>query len=662
MGFKCGLISVSFLWVGLALLAPSVGAQSPTDSDWTVATGNQFSQRYAPLDQIDASNVAGLEEAWRWESPDVAVRASNKKFQNRRMEPGSHEVSAVKVGDRVYVTTGYSQLAAIDAVTGENLWTYDPLAYEDARPPNLGFVHRGATYWEDSEGRGRIFYGAGNAYLHAVDAFTGEPIGGFGDAGSVDLTKGMRREVRRRGYAVSSPVVACQGVLVVGSSVSDGQTEPEGPPGDVRGFDANTGELLWTFQSVPQEGEHGNETWENESWKYSGNTNVWTLMSADPELGLVYLPFGTPTNDWYGGHRLGGNLFAETLVALDCKTGARRWHFQTTHHGLWDYDLVTSPILGDVEVGGRAIQGVFQLTKQGFVFAFDRKTGEPIWPIEERAVPPSVVPGEKASPTQPFPTKPPPYERQGMNEDQLIDFTPELLAEAKEILAQHNSGPIYTPPTTDKPMLNLPGWAGGSSWQGGGFDPETGFLYVPSFTLPISVQLKKPDAARSSFDYVANINPVIVGPRGLPLVKPPYSRLTAYDMNEGEIAWVKTLGDGPRNHPDLKGLDLPPLGSMARSHILVTKTLLFVSSSAGLGRGYAPETQDNKAFLRVFDKASGDLIHERELDKNTDGSPVSYMHDGRQYVVFALGGREEPAEIVALRLPLQEAPDAGSGE
>ncbi len=639
-----------------ATLAGAVAGQAPvtantdSDTDWAFSTGPWGSQRYAPLSQINGSNLDRLAVAWRWSSPDNALRAEDESLQSARMEPGSHEVTPIKHGSVLYATTGYSQVAALDPGTGETRWTYDPESYRSGRPPNLGFVHRGATYWEDKEGRGRVFYATGDAYLKAIDATTGEPVGSFGTGGSVDLTKGLRREFSRRGYGVSSPVIPCRGVLVVGSSISDGQTHPKAPPGDVRGFDAVTGKQLWAFHSVAQEGEFGNDTWLDDSWKDTGNTNVWTLSSHDEALGMVYLPFGTPTNDWYGGHRRGDNLFAETLVALDCETGERRWHFQTTHHGVWDYDLVTSPILGDVVVDGEKKKAVFQLTKQAFVFAFDRVTGEPLWPIEERPVPQSTVPGEQTSPTQPFPTKPPPYDAQGLNEEQLIALTPELFREAKKILAQYNHGPIYTPPVVGKTTLNLPGWAGGSSWQGGGFDPETGMLYVPSFTIPIGVTLQAPDPARSSFRYVAGIQPIIEGPQGLPLVKPPWSRLTAYDMNAGEIRWVKALGDGPTDHPALAGLDLPPMGDLARSHVLVTKTLLFVNSSAGLGRGYAPERDDARSYLRIFEKKTGELLREIELPATSDGSPATYMHEGRQYIVFALGGREDPQELIAFAL------------
>ena len=633
-----------------------VGAQSSTDratqnTDWTVGTGNFGSQRYSPLDQINKDNVDQLEVAWRWSSPDNQLVKDNEKLQNLRMQLGSHEVSPVKIGNDLFVTTGYSQTAAIDATTGKTKWIYDPKSYDHGRPPNLGFVHRGAAHWSTPEGQARIFYASGDAFLRSIDATTGEPVGGFGENGAVDLTKGMRREFPRRGYSVNSPVVLCRDVVIVGSQISDGATNPLAPPGDVRGFDPITGKQLWTFRSVPQEGEFGNDTWLEDSWKVTGNTNVWTLLSADEELGLAYLPFGTPTNDWYGGHRKGDNLFGEALVAVDCKTGERRWHFQAVHHGLWDYDLVTSPILGDVTVNGKTIQAVFQLTKQAFLFAFDRKTGEPIWPIEERPVPQSTVPGEVSSKTQPFPTKPPPYEPQGITEDNLMDLTPELFEEAKKILANYNYGPLYTPPSHERETLNLPGWAGGSSWQGGAFDPETGFLYVPSFTIPIGVLLKKPDASRSAFNYVAGINPMIRGPQDLPLMKPPLSRLTAYDMNKGEIEWWIPLGNGPRDHPALKGLDLPPLGDLARHHVLVTKTLLIVNSSAGLGRGYSPEDMKPNPYLRFFDKVSGKLLREIELPVTTDGSPITYMQDGRQYLVFAMGGREVPAELVAYALP-----------
>ena len=352
----------------LSLGSAAAGGRQPRDTDWQVPTGNDGSQRYAPLDQIDRSNFDELEIAWRWSSPDNELMAGDAGQGGRRMRPRNHESIPIKVGDRLYVTTGYGQIAAVDIEEGTNLWTYDPQAYTHGRPTNLGFVHRGAAYWNDPdlpESGGRLIWAAGDAVLRAVDTLNGEPIVSFGDGGAVDLTLGLRREVARRAYSVSSPVVLCRDVAIVGSSISDGPRAPEAPPGDVRGFDVRTGEQLWAFHSIPQEDEPGRDTWEDGSWKHSGNTNVWTLMSVDQDLGLAYLPFGTPTNDWYGGHRLGDNLYAESLVAVDCETGRRRWHFQMVHHGLWDYDLPTSAILGDIEVEGRRIRAAMQLSKQG---------------------------------------------------------------------------------------------------------------------------------------------------------------------------------------------------------------------------------------------------------------------------------------------------------
>ena len=300
---------------------------------------------------------------------------------------------------------------------------------------------------------------------------------------------------------MTSPPVICRDVVVVGSSISDGPQFKEAPRGDVQAFDVRTGKPAWIFHAIPQEGEFGNDTWEDDSWKYTGNANVWTLMSADEELGYVYLPMSTPTNDWYGGHRLGDDLFAECLVCVEAKTGKRVWHFQTVHHGLWDYDLPGAPVLCDIKVDGKPIKAVAQITKTGFTFVFDRATGKPVWPIEERPVPQSTVPGEKTSPTQPFPTKPAPYERQGSTEDNLIDFTPELRAEAKEILDEYDHGPLFTPPT-ERGTINLPGWAGGANWWGAAFDPDTGLFYVPSITSPITVKLNKPDPERSNLRFV----------------------------------------------------------------------------------------------------------------------------------------------------------------
>ncbi len=679
------------LVLALVLVLPiGLEAQTPSDTDWAVTTGNAASTRYAPLDQIDASNVAQLERVWTWASPDTALMEGNPKFKSARLRPSNHQASPVKIGDRLFTTSSLYQISSLDPGTGETIWNYDPEAYAAGiRPPNLGFTHRGATYWSDPEGTlpPRLFYATGDAKLRAVDALGGEPIGDFGEAGVVDLTQGLRKKVSQRQYTVSSPVMMCRDVIVVGSSISDAPTHPEAPPGDVRGFDPRTGEQLWTFHSIPQPGEEGHDTWEEGSWENTGNANVWTLMSADEELGLVYLPFGTPTNDWYGGHRKGDNLFAESLVAVDCESGARRWHFQMVHHGLWDYDLPTSTILGDITVDGRRIQAAMQLSKQGFVYVFDRATGEPVWPIEEREVPQTGILGEVTSPTQPFPTKPPPFERQGATLDDLVDYTPEIEAAARKILQQFQYGPLYTPPST-RGTVNMPGWGGGASWPGGAFDPETGMLYVPSFAVPVVMTLKQPDPARSGFDYVGSIQMGIAGPGGLPLFKPPYSQITAYDMSQGEIAWQVPTGNGPHRHPLLRDLDLPPMGSGTRAHVLATKTLLFVTHGQPLfsapeagqldlvgeeslgefdailegqsggdpahgpaGSASADDWRTEPNLLSAYDKATGELVWSTELSAHTDGSPITYMHEGKQYLVFAVGGNGDAPEVVAYAVP-----------
>jgi quinoprotein glucose dehydrogenase len=608
--------------------------------EWRFYGGDQGGSRYSPLDQITKANVKHLRVAWTWTVPDAEVA----KGQPALARATYFQSTPLMVGGVLYVTTPLSQLAAVEAMTGKTLWVYDPKSYESGRPPNIGFVHRGAAYWTDGK-QERIFFATGDAHLIAVDARTGQPVADFGENGRVDLTRGLDRTVPRRIYGVSSAPVICRDVVVVGSSISDGATLPEMPPGHVRGFDARTGQLKWLFRTIPRQGEFGYETWENDAWKYTGNTNVWAPMSADDELGYVYLPTSTPTNDFYGGHRLGDNLFAESLVCLKAETGERVWHFQMVHHGLWDYDLPCAPNLVEITVGGRRIQAVAQATKHGFVFVFDRRTGEPVWPIEERPVPPSTVPGERAARTQPFPVKPPPFERQGVTERDLIDFTPELKAEALEIFKRFESGPLFTPPSL-KGTLGLPGYGGGANWGGAAFDPETGVLYIPSITSPMLLALGQPDPHRSSFRYTRRGVPDFSGPRGLPLVKPPYGRITAVDLNQGEILWQVANGDGPRAHPLLKALKLPPLGSMGRAGPLLTRTLLFVGE--GTGRTGSTVGGGGPKF-KAYDKVTGAVVWETVLPDHTTGAPMTYLAGGKQYVVVAVGST--PAQLVALSLP-----------
>ena len=471
------------------------GAQSPPVGEWTHYGGNAASQKYSALDQINKDTVGKLKIAWRWTSPDNAVVAANPLSR-----PGMYHDTPLMVKGVLYTVTSLGQIAALNPATGASLWVFDPANWKSGRPGNLGFVHRGISYWTDGT-KERLLLGTSDAYLISVDAKSGALDTTFGQGGRIDLMAGLANAVRSTNYSVTAAPIICRDVVVVGASIHDGPTHKEWPRGDVSGFDVRTGKRLWTLHSIPQKGEFGNETWGDDSFSYSGSTNVWTNMSADEELGYVYLPFGTPTDDWFGGHRPGANLFAESLVALDVKTGKRMWHFQAVHHGIWDYDLPAAPVLADIRVDGKVIKAVAQVSKQGFTYVFDRRTGVPVWPIEERPVPQSTVPGERSSPTQPFPTKPPAFERQGVTASDLIDFTPELKQAALEAIKPFNYGPLFTPPT-EQGTIALPGWVGGANWAGAAFDPEQGTLYVPSLTSPIVIQLVKPDPTKSNLLYV----------------------------------------------------------------------------------------------------------------------------------------------------------------
>jgi len=445
-------------------------------------------------------------------------------------------------------------------------------------------------------------------------------------------------------------------VIVVGSSVLDFPLRPDMPPGDVRGFDVRTGRKVWTFRAVPAPGEVGHETWETDAWKTTGGTNVWTLMSADEELGYVYLPFGTAANDYYGGQRPGDNLFSEALVCLDARTGQRIWHQQIVRHGLWDYDLPAAPNLMDVSADGRRVKAVAQVTKQGFVFAFDRVTGAPLWPIEERAAPPSGVPGEKAAATQRVPTKPAPFDIQGVREDDLIDLTPELREQALAIVRQYDHGPLYTPPS-ERGTIFMPGVGGGASWSGAAWDPETGLYYVTTQRLPFAITLRQ-WAPYTSDRYVGRAQ-YLPGPQGLPLFKPPWGSVVAIDMSSGEHRWRAPVGSG---HGSLiRQLNISErLGWPTRSFALVTKSLLLVvQAGAQINPRPAPFTPWQRVFdiraldpsLYAYDKASGRLLAEIRLPANASGAPMTYMAGGKQYVAFPLGGANVPEELIALRLP-----------
>ena len=461
-------LPVAIAVASVVAIASTVTAQRVAPSgEWWHYGGDAGSSRYSALNQIDLTNVTQLEVAWRWPSPDNAIVKANPLSR-----PGGFEDTPLVVNGVMYTVTSLGIFAALDPATGRTIWRYDPETWKLGRPPNLGFTHRGVAYWTDGKVE-RIISGLHDAHLISLDTKTGKPDPTFGVNGLVDVMPGLKHATRMANYAINSAPVIVNDVIIHGANIADGPPNKEAPRGDVHGYDVRTGKRLWTFNAIPQSGEFGHDTWDEGSAEYTGGTNVWSLMSVDEDLGYVYLPFGTPTNDFYGGHRPGNNLFAESLVCLDARTGRRVWHFQTVHHGLWDYDLASAPALVDITVNKRRIKAVAQASKQGFLYVFDRATGEPVWPIVERPVLQSTAPRERTSPTQPFPTRPPAFERQGLSDDDVIDFTPELRAQALEVLRAYDRGPLFTPPSERGAVL-LPGHGGGANYGGTAFDPETG--------------------------------------------------------------------------------------------------------------------------------------------------------------------------------------------
>jgi quinoprotein glucose dehydrogenase len=614
--------------------------------EWLNYSGDKASSKYSPLAQIGGDNFNRLRVAWTWRSADEQVTKANPQLKT-----WAWEATPLMVGGVLYVSTSLSQVAAIDAATGKTRWVYDPETWKNGTPSNNGFVHRGVTYWADRNDQ-RLLFGTGDGYLICLNAQTGKPISTFGHEGRIDLTQGLGRSVDRHLYGVSSPPMICRDIVVMGSKVHDVPLVKEMPPGGVRGFDVRIGKQQWLFRSVPREGEFGNETWAEGSWKTTGAANVWTMMSADEELGYVYLPFSTPANDHFGGQRPGDGLFGDSLVCLDARTGKRVWHFQMAHHGLWDYDLPAAPNLVDIRVDGKPVKAVAQVSKQGFCYVFDRVKGKPIWSIEERPVPQSTVPGERPSPTQPFPTKPAPFDRQGVTENDLIDFTPELRKKALAVLEKYNYGPLFTPPSLQKPTIEMPGIAGGASWSGAACDPVSGIFYVSSVTLPYAATLSKSSVPHT--DYVGEMTPVETM-QGVPLWKPPYGRISAIDLNTGDHRWMAPVGDLAQSNPVLRQLGLRSLGRAARGHLLLTKTLLIVGQEGSTHREGGPEMVPNFEIhdpkLCAYDKATGKVVGEVALPRNATGAPMTYMLNGKQFIIVPTGGSNLPAELIALCLP-----------
>ncbi len=659
MGRMCTRV-VGLLVLAVAGFSPSPSSMQTRDDlqrgEWRAYAGTTHGLKYSPLDQINKGNVKDLRIVWQSPSPELALQKSSLVLQASR-----NENTPLMANGVLYTVTGLGLVAAIDPGTGQTRWIHDPESYKLGRPNNGGFMTRTFGYWTDGKSE-RLLVGTHDAYLLSVDAQTGKLDPAFGTGGRIDLTVGIRDVQRSLNYSARDALIAGN-IVVVGASIADGFRDfRQQPPGYVKAFDVRTGQPVWTFRTIPRPGEFGHDTWLGDSAEYMGNTNAWATMAYDPDLDYVYFATSTPSSDHYGARRPGNNLFAESLVCVEAKTGKRVWHFQAVHHGLWDYDFAAQPVLGDITVGGRRIPAVMQVSKQAFTYAFDRRTGEPVWPIEERPVPKGDAPDEWYAPTQPFPTRPPAFDLQGATEENLIDFTPELKSRAREQLEKYQYGPLFTPPS-EKGTLALPGVLGASGWGGAAFDPETGVLYVPSRTTPSHMKLTPVDPKTSNARYLLGGGALYLPGMyidGLPIFKPPYSRVTAIDMNRGEHLWVRPLGNGPRNHPLLKDLNLPPLGEASEGQsALVTKTLLFVTvwrrergGRGGLRPPWAPagDPDAGRKILYVFDKQSGDLLREIELPGQAAASPLTYLYRGKQYVTMAVGGNEEAA-VVALALP-----------
>jgi quinoprotein glucose dehydrogenase len=635
------------LRAALALAAACRPGTEARSGEWPAYGGDAGGMKYSPLRTIDRTNVARLEPVWEWATGESVVPDTDS---TKAARPGTFQATPLMIGDTLYLSTPFNRVVALEAATGRELWAWDPGAWRYGQPSNgTGFVHRGVATWSDGRER-RIFMNA-RWRLIALDARTGQPIPTFGREGEVDLAEDLVWPVNRLHYTNTSPPVVWGDLVMVGNGVGDRLIYENDPPGDVQAFDVRTGERVWRFKPIPQAGELGSETWEDEAWRRTGHTNVWTPFTVDSARGLVYLPVSTPSNDYYGGGRLGENLFAESIVVLDARTGERVWHYQTIHHGLWDYDMPAPPVLGTIDVDGRRIDMVAVAGKTGFLYVFDRVTGEPVWPIEERPVPASDVPGERAAPTQPFPTKPAPVSRQGMTADDVIDFTPELRALALEELGRWRFGELFTPPSLQG-TVQMPGVIGGVGWGGGAFDPETQTLYVKTSNSPGVMKLRQPAPEESdtvqgrySIDRSGQLGirvPGLESASRLPVNKPPYGELVAIDMRTGEQRWRIPLGDSPeiRSHPALRGLDLPVLGVAGSPGPIVTAGgLVFVTGGGSV--------------LFGIDKDSGDVLWQAELGGRGYSVPMTYAtRSGRQFVVVATGAGDR-AVLKAFALPRQ---------
>ncbi len=640
------MIALKTTAFALALALISTTALAEAGADWPRSGGDLGDTKYSSLNQINAATIKRLKVVWRAPAIDPTVKAENPSLvlNNNYLD------APLIVGGVMYISNQIGQVEARDPGTGKVIWRQENFPGDG--PLTALRSSRGLAI--SGEGAKARIITVRGSYLYLLDAKTGAVIPSFGDKGRVDL-----RDDPKGGpyyWRTPNPILIKNVIVIGGQPTATGTPDPNRPslPGDIRGYDVNTGKLLWTFHTVPHAGEPGIETWENDSWRQGGKTYTWNGFSGDEQLGYVYVPLSAPTNDNYGGARPGDNLYSDSLVAIDVTTGKRVWHFQTVHHDLWDYDIPSPPMLADIKVNGRLRKAAIQVTKTAYVFAFNRATGEPLFPIVETPVPASTVPGEKAAKTQPIPTKPAPFDRQGVSEDALIDFTPALRAEAVKIMSRFTVGDIFTPPTVKggpegkEGTLYLPGWVGGANWTGAALDPETGVIYVPSVSVPWIAGMEPDGRGGYRRARPEGGGLYMDGPQGLPLIKPPYGRITAIDMNSGDHLWMAPNGDGPRDHPLLKPLNLPQLGQPGRAAPLLTKAFLFIGEGSEVGQSMPKFSGGN--MFRAYDKKTGKVIWQADLGAGTTSPPVSYMFKGKQYIVVGVAGANHPAELVALAL------------
>jgi quinoprotein glucose dehydrogenase len=718
-------IALGLVWWTAGARGQSAGVPTTKNGDWTHYTADVRGSKYSPLAQVDASNFNKLEVAWRFKTDNLGTRPEFKL-----------EGTPLAIRGTLYVTAGTRRsVVALDGKTGELIWSHSYREGNRAAIAPRQLSGRGVSYWTDGKGDERILYVTTGYRLIALNAKNGSMIQSFGEGGVVDLKKGavfgkgQQIDLETGEIGLHATATVAKDVVLVGSSFKEGTqvVTHNNTKGLVRAFDVRTGKMLWTFNTIPRPGEFGNDTWENESWAVNGNTGVWTQITVDEEAGLVYLPVEDPTSDQYGGHRPGNNLFGDSLVCVDLKTGQRKWHFQVAHHPIWDYDLSSWAILADITVNGKAIKAVALPSKEAFLYVFDRITGQPVWPIEERPVPQSDVPGEKTSPTQPFPTKPPAYARQAISEDELINFTPDLKTEGLRVAHQYRMGPMFLPAVLSKvggPLgaLTIGTLGGGTNWPGGSYDPETHTVYASAANAGVSpLGLVEPPAGFSDIKYVAGVAGrefrINEGPgfgtnaeapkvsvsqqrlqrlgiapaapeaapaaapagrgaaaaagappaggagggttvQGLPLVKPPYGVLSAINLDRGDLIFKVPHGDTPdvvRNHPALRGINIPKTGQQGSVGQLVTKTLVVlgdpqITTTAEHPRG---------AMLRAYDKTNGNQVGAVWMPAPQSGSPMTYSADGRQYIIVAISGGNYSGEYIAFSLPASETRTTG---